>query len=105
LRKTLHILKAPEKARYFVAPELPKRIEKEGEGKVIVKPGDELVIMSFMKRETILYHQGEPMVVFRIFFHRGQMVEQGEPLLGLCSESERPYIEKLIARVKEEWPA
>ena len=58
-----------------------------------------------MKRETPLYHQREPMVVFRVFFSRAQMVEQGEPLLGLCLESERPYIEKLIARVKEEWPA
>ncbi len=105
LRTTLHIVTAPERARYFLAPELAKRIEKEGEGRVLVKPGEELVIMSFMKRETPIFHQGEPMVVFRIFFTRGQMVEQGEPLLGLCLEEERPYVEKLIARVKEEWPA
>ncbi|WP_022853102.1 hypothetical protein [Thermodesulfatator atlanticus] len=104
LREALHIITAPEKARYFLSPELAKRIEKEGEGRVVVKPGDELAIMYFMKRETPIYHEGSPMVVFRVFFSRGQMVEQGEPLFGLCHEEERPYIEKLIARVKEEWP-
>ena len=105
LRKTLHIVTAPEKARYFLSPELAKRIEKEGEGRVVVKPGEELAIMSFMKRESPVFHEGQPMVVFRVFFSRGQMVEQGEPLFGLCLEEERPYVEKLIARVKEEWPA
>ncbi|AEH45844.1 hypothetical protein Thein_1990 [Thermodesulfatator indicus DSM 15286] len=103
LREALHIVKAPEKARYFISPELAQRIEKEGEGRVVVKPGDELAIMYFMKRETPILHEGPPMVVFRVFFSRGQMVEQGEPLFGLCTEKERPYLEKLIARVKEEW--
>ncbi len=105
LRETLHIVTAPEKARYFLSPELAKKIEKEGEGRVLVKPGEELAIMSFMKRETPILHEGPPMVVFRVFFSRGQMVEQGGPLLGLCLEEERPYVEKLISRVKEEWPA
>ncbi len=105
LRKTLHIVTAPEKARYFLSPELAKKIEKEGEGKVVIKPGDELAIMSFMKRETPVLHDGPPMVVFRVFFSQGQLVEQGEPLFGLCLEEERPYVEKLISRVKEEWPA
>ncbi len=105
LRKTLHIVTAPEKARYFLSPELAKKIEKEGEGKVVVKPGEELAIMSFMKRETPILHEGPPMVVFRVFFSQGQMIEQGEPLFGLCLENERPYVEKLISRVKEEWPA
>ncbi len=105
LRKTLHIVRAPEKARYFLAPDLAKRLEKEGEGRVVVKPGDEMAIMSFMKRETPVLHEGEAMVVFRVFFANGQMVEQGDPLFGLCLEVERPYIEKLIARVKEEWPS
>ncbi len=104
LRKILHIVTAPEKARYFLSPELAKKIEKAGEGRVVVKPGDELAIMSFMKRETPIVHDGPPMVVFRVFFTRGQMVDQGEPLFGLCLEEERPYVEKLIARVKEEWP-
>ncbi len=104
LQKTLHIVRAPEKARYLLAPQLARKLEKEGIGRVVVHPGDELVIMSFMKRETPILHEGPPMVVFRVFFSRQQMVDQGAPLLGLCQEQEVPYIEKLIARVKEEWP-
>ncbi len=104
LQKSLHIVKAPEKARYLLAPQLAKKIEKEGEGKVIVRSGEEMVIMSFMKRETPILHEGPPMVVFRVFFSHQKMVEQGAPLLGLCSERELPYIQKLISRIKEEWP-
>ncbi len=104
LQKTLHIIRAPEKACYLLAPQLARKIEKEGEAKVIIKPGEEMVIMSFMKRETPIVHKGPPMVVFRVFFTSQQMMEEGAPLLGLCLEKEVPYIQKLISRIKEEWP-
>lgn len=104
LQKILHIVKAPEKARYLLAPQLARKLEKEGEGRAVVQPGEEILIMSFMKRETPIFHDGPLMVVFRVFFTRHQMVEQGAPLLGLCLEKEVPYIEKLITRIKEEWP-
>ncbi len=105
LQRTLHIVRAPEKARYFLTPQLAQRLEKKGLGQVLIHPGEEMLIMSFMKRETPVIHQGKPMVVFRIFFSRQHMVEQGAPLLGLCLPEEVPYIEKLISRVREEWPS
>ncbi len=104
LRKSLHIVRAPEKARYLLAPQLARKLEKYGETNVMVQPGEEMVIMSFMKRETPIIHEGPPMVVFRVFFTSQEMIEEGTPLLGLCLEKEVPYIQKLINRIKEEWP-
>ncbi len=104
LRETLTLVTAPETAKYLLSPELEKRLKKEGLGRARVRPGEEVLIMSFMKRETPIVHSGEEMVVFRVFFSSQQVVSAGEPLLGLCLPEEVPYLERVVARIKEEWP-
>ncbi len=104
LRETLTLITAPETARYLFSPDFEKRLRKEGLGRVQIKPGEEILIMSFMKRETPILHRGEPMVVFRVFFTPQQVVPAGEPLLGLCLPEEVPYLERVMARIREEWP-
>ncbi len=104
LKETLTLVTAPETARYILSPEIEKRLRKDGPGKALVKPQEELVIMSFMKRETPLPHSGEPMVIFQVFFKPQEVVPAGEPLLGLALPEEVPYLQKVIARIREEWP-
>ena len=104
LRETLILITAPETARYLLAPEIETRIRKEGLGRVLVRPNEELLIMSFMKRETPIVHTGETMVIFRIFFTPQEVVPAGSPLLGLCFREEVPYLERVINRIREEWP-
>jgi len=103
LLKALYIIKAPETARYLLSPEITKRIEKE-KGKVLVREGEELLIMTFMKRETPIYlkEKGE-FILYQIYFKPFELVQAGSPLLGLCPVEDLPYLEKIIARLKEEW--
>lgn len=104
LLKALLVIQAPETARYILTPELSKRLEKEGLGKVIVKEGDELLIMTFMKRETPIYLQEKgSFVIYQLYFKPFELVKAGSPLLGLCPVEDLPYLEKIIQRIKEEW--
>lgn len=104
LLSALFVIRAPETARYIISPELAKKMEKEGLGKVKVKTGDELLIMTFMKRETpILLSQEGHFVIFQVYFKPFELVPTGAPLLGLCPVDDLPHLEKLINRIKEEW--
>ena len=100
----LLVIRAPETARYILSPELGKRLEKEGLGKVMVKEGDELLIMTFMKRETpILLKEKGNYIIYKIYFKPFDLVQAGEPLLGLCPVEDLPHLERIIQRIKEEW--
>lgn len=103
LLNALYIIRAPETARYLLSPEITKRMEKE-KGKVLVREGEELIIMTFMKRETPIYlkEKGE-FILYQIYFKPFELVQAGSPLLGLCPVEDLPYLEKIIARLKEEW--
>ncbi len=104
LLSALLIVRAPETARYILSPDLAKKLEKEGLGKVRVKTGDELLIMTFMKRETpITLSQEGQFVIFQLYFKPFELVQSGSPLIGLCPVEDLPNLEKLITRIKEEW--
>ncbi len=105
LLSALYIIRAPETARYILSPTIAGKIEKEGLGKVKVKTGDELLIMTFMKRETPIYlTEKGTYVIYNIYFSPFQLIERGSPLIGLCPEENLPYLEKIIERIKNEWP-
>lgn len=106
LLSTLFVIKAPETARYIINPELAKQIEKEGLGKVSVKEGSELLTMTFMKRETPIHlRERGTFVIYRLYFKPFEIVPSNAPLIGLCPVEDLPYLEKIIQRIKEEWPA
>jgi len=104
LLSSLLVIKAPETARYILSPELSKKLEKKGLREVKVKEGDELLIMTFMKRETPVFLQ-EPgtFIIYQLYFKPFELVSAGEPLIGLCPVEDLPYLEKIIQRIKEEW--
>ncbi|MGC8966048.1 MAG: hypothetical protein ACP5KO_04520 [Caldimicrobium sp.] len=104
LLNALLVIRAPETARYILSSELGKRLEKEGLGKVVVKDGDELLIMTFMKRETpIFLKEKGQYIIYQIYFKPFELVQAGEPLLGLCPVEDLPHLEKIIQRIKDEW--
>jgi biotin carboxyl carrier protein len=104
LLKALYVVRAPETARYILTPELSKRLEKEGPGKVRCIEGEELLIMTFMKRETPIFltEKGE-YVLYQLYFKPFELIQAGEPLIGLCPVEDLPHLEKIIHRIKEEW--
>uniref|UniRef100_A0A7V6CDY5 Biotin attachment protein n=1 Tax=Thermodesulfobacterium geofontis TaxID=1295609 RepID=A0A7V6CDY5_9BACT len=105
LLSALYIVKAPETARYTLSPSLASKLEKQGMGKVKVKKGEEILIMAFMKRETPIYFPEEgDFVIYHVYFAPFQLVERDQPLIGFCLEENLPHLQKIIERIKEEWP-
>ncbi len=103
LREVLHIFPAPQRARYYFTPEVSSIIEK-GEAKALtVKPGDEIIIMSLMKRDSLLPYDGPTGVLYKVYFKNGDLLEQDAPLFGICSPDRLPFVEKVIHRIKTEW--
>ncbi|MDX1775146.1 MAG: hypothetical protein R3297_01045 [Desulfobulbales bacterium] len=103
LQNVLYLFKAPEKAKYFFSLDIQARIEKQGEKAVIVKPGDEIITMSLMKRDTPIYYSGDEGIIHSIYFKPGVSINQGEPLIGVCAKDKLPLIQKIITQVKAEW--
>ncbi len=104
LLSSLLVIRAPETARYILSQELFKKLEQKGMGRTKIKEGDELLIMTFMKRETPIYlkEPGE-FILYQIYFKPFELVPAGSPLIGLCPTEDLPYLEKIIHRIKEEW--
>jgi hypothetical protein len=103
LRKVLFSFSAPERAKYFFPLELQAKMDKYGQRGVSIKPGDEVLTMSLMKRDVPVYYAGVPGVIHSVYFRSGISVDQGEPLLGICAPDKLPLIQKIITRVKAEW--
>jgi hypothetical protein len=105
LREVLQLFPAPETAKYFFAMDVQSRIDKKGLRAVTVQPGDEILTMSLMKRDTPLYYSGEGGVLYSLYFTPGVSVARGEPLFGVCPPDKLPLIQKIITRVKADWNA
>lgn len=103
LKEVLYVFPAPERAKYFFSLDVQSRVDKKGAREVSVKPGDEIIIMSLMKRDTPVYYSGEQGVIHSVYFKPGVSVERGEPLIGICPSEKLPIIQKIINKVKAEW--
>lgn len=103
LRNVLSVFPAPERAKYFFALDIQSRIDKHGQRSIAIHPGDEILTMSLMKRDTPVTYQGEPGIIHSVYFNSGETIDQGQPLIGVCAEETLPLIQKIIAMVKAEW--
>jgi acetyl/propionyl-CoA carboxylase alpha subunit len=103
LKEVLLLFPAPETAKYFFAMDIQSRIEKIGAREVTIEPGDEILTMSLMKRDTPVHYNGQRGVIHSIYFKQGVSVAQGDPLIGICAPEKLPLIQKIITRVKADW--
>ena len=103
LKKVLSMFYAPERAKYFFSLDIQARIEKYGQRAVSIKPGDELFTMSLMKRDTPVFYEGEGGIIHSVYFSPGDSIDQGEAMIGICSQDKLPLIQKIITRVKAEF--
>ncbi|HDO31268.1 MAG TPA: hypothetical protein ENG79_09490, partial [Desulfobacteraceae bacterium] len=85
------------------AMDVQSRIDQKGLRSVFINPGDEVITMSLMKRDTPVYYAGDPGIIHSVYFKPGDSVNHGEPLFGVCAEDKLPLIQKIITRVKAEW--
>ncbi|RWX47512.1 hypothetical protein VT99_11623, partial [Candidatus Electrothrix marina] len=103
LQEVLFLFEAPERARYYFSMDIQSRIEQKGARSVFIQPGDEIITMSLMKRDTPVYYTGEPGIIHSVYFTPGDSIDQGKPLIGICAEDKLPVVQKVITRVKAEW--
>ncbi len=103
LQEVLFLFEAPERARYYFAMDVQSRIDLKGARSVFIQPGDEIITMSLMKRDTPVFYTGEPGIIHSVYFKPGDSVDQGVPLIGVCAEEKLPLVQKVITRVKAEW--
>ncbi|MBU1247259.1 MAG: biotin attachment protein [Proteobacteria bacterium] len=103
LKQALFLFEAPERAKYYFSPELDKKLKVSGKRSVRVKSGMELFIVSRMKRESPLTYAGPDGIIYAVYFHRGDAVDPGQPLIGVCPEDQLTMIQEVVARVQSEW--
>ncbi len=103
LQEVLYLFRAPERAKYYFALDIQSRVDKKGARSITIKSGDEIIIMSLMKRDTPVYYNGDKGVIHSVYFTPGVTVDQGVPLIGVCPVDKLPLIQKVITRVKADW--
>ncbi len=103
LKQTLHLFKAPERAKYYFTPEIDKKIRASGSQAVSVSDGMELFIMSRMKREAPLHYNGPNGIIYAIYFKHTENVDAEQALIGVCPPDQLAAIEEVVLRVQTEW--
>lgn len=103
LKKTLHLFTAPEKGKYYFAAAIDLKLKAKGLGHVNIKPGDEVLIISRMKRETVLTYEGPAGIIYTTYFDSRESVEAGAPLLGVCPKNQVENIKDVVAKIQMSW--
>ena len=103
LQKALYLFTAPERAMYYFVPEVDSKIRAKGARSVRVHDGDEIFIVSRMKRETALAYSGPEGLIYSVYFQPNHNVDEGGPLIGVCPEDHLDAIQDVVNRVQSEW--
>ncbi len=103
LKQALFLFRAPERAKYYFTPEVAGKLRASDFGSVVIHDGQELFIMSRMKRELPLYYSGPEGVIYATYFKPNDNVDTDAPLIGVCPQEELPNIKEVIMRVQTEW--
>ncbi len=103
LKKALHLFAAPEKGRYYFVSSIDLKLKAKGLGHVNIKEGDEVLIISRMKRETVLTYSGPAGIIYTIYFDSSESVEAGAPLIGVCPKNQMENIKDVIAKIQMGW--
>lgn len=103
LKKALYLFEAPERAKYYFVAEVDQKLKVVGKRAVKVRDGMEMFIVSRMKRETPLAYSGPEGIIYSVYFHRGDNVDAGQPLIGVCPEDQLDMIQDVVTKVQSEW--
>ena len=103
LKKALHLFNAPEKGKYYFVSAIDIKLKARGLGHVNIKQGDEVLIISRMKRETILTYEGPAGIIYTVYFNSNESVEAGVPLLGICPKNQVEKIKDVVNKIQMGW--
>lgn len=103
LVESLYTFCAPERARYYFAPEVDKKVKILGCRTVSVQEGMELFIVSRMKRELPLCYTGPSGIIYEVCFDQNKNVDAGAPLIVVCPPEQEKSVEDVVSRVQRDW--
>ena len=103
LMESLYTFCAPERARYYFAPDVDKKVKILGCRTVSVQEGMALFIVSRMKREAPLCYAGPSGIIYEVCFDQNRNVDAGAPLIVVCPPEQEESVEDVISRVEREW--
>ncbi|WP_028575878.1 hypothetical protein [Desulfonatronovibrio hydrogenovorans] len=103
LKKALHLFTAPEKGKYYFVSAVDLKLKAKGLGQVNIKDGEEVLILSRMKRETTLTYTGPSGYIYTVYFDSSESVEAGAPLIGVCPRDQIENIKEVVARIQSGW--
>jgi hypothetical protein len=103
LKKVLFLFMAPERAKYYFAPEVDKKVKVSGCQTIKVKDGMDLFIVSRMKREKPLAYAGPEGIIYAVYFSHESNVDAGQPLISVCPENQMDVVRDVINRVQSDW--
>jgi len=103
LKQALHLFCAPERAKYYFVPDIDKKIKASGARSITARDGMEMFIMSRMKREAPVFYTGPEGVIYAQYFQYTEVVDAGQPLIGVCAPSQFQLINDVVVRVQTEW--
>lgn len=103
LKKVLFLFPAPERAKYYFAPETDKKVKVTGCQSIKVKDGMDLFIVSRMKREKPLAYTGPDGIIYAVYFSYDQNVDAGQPLISVCPENQMDVVRDVVNRVQSDW--
>lgn len=103
LKKALYLFLAPERAKYYFVPSVDVKVKVSGPKAITVRDGEEIFIMSRMKREAPLKYSGPEGVIYAQYFSHNQNMDLGAPLIGVCPPDMVTQVEEVVARVQTEW--
>lgn len=103
LKQVLHLFPAPERAKYYFAPDVDKKVKVSGCRTIRVKDGMDLFIVSRMKREKALNYSGPEGIIYDVYFSHDQNVDVGAPLISVCPEDQMGVIQDVVNRVQSDW--
>ena len=103
LKKALHLFCAPERAKYYFVPAVDIKTKVSGPRAVTVRDGDELFIVSRMKRETSLHYSGPEGIIYAIYFSHNDNIDAGQPLIGVCPPDLVDQVEDVVRRIQTDW--
>ncbi len=103
LQQALFLCRAPEKGRFYFTPDMDIKVKTRDCTTIYVHNGQDMFILSRMKRETLLPYTGPEGLIYATYFSSGDDLEANDPLIGICPHDQLEHIEAVVSRVQSEW--
>ena len=103
LESVLELIAAETAGTYTLSERVNEQLQAGG-GRLVISPGDTILVVDRMKSKTeIAYAGSERKVLYKVLFTPGQTVVSGSPLLGLCDIGLADSLDRSVEEINRRW--